>query len=143
MPTKKFKYQNYLDGFKNCPPNYYFEIEMNVFRWVFEKCDEESFKPVLILKPSRKMATDELNCSGYALSIFTDRTKAILKYNKISELRPEFKKSVGTYIAEIKIDYSDGICSLPDEKNFTHCDFHEYKDTTLSEKVINIVEIFV
>lgn len=52
MPTNKFKYQEYLDKYDNCPPKSYLEKEITPYRWVFETYDEKSFllSKLLILK---------------------------------------------------------------------------------------------
>lgn len=141
MISKPFKYQEFLDKFKNCPPSTYKEVEMTAFRWVFETCDEECFKPVLILKPSRTFNSDVLNCTAYALSLFAEKNEALKRYSQFVHKRPKLKDDLGTKITEIEIEKSDGICSEPERNNFSHFIFHEYLKTDLSKKVVNIAEI--
>lgn len=142
MHSKKFKYQEYLSKFSNCPPIEYCEKSQSVFRWVFVECDKNSFKPVLILEPARQLADDDKSCEGYALSMFEMQEGAYSKYKKLVRNKPQLKKNFGTIIAEINLSIEDGICSNPEVKNYSHFNLHEYEGTDLSKKVVNIIDIF-
>ena len=142
MHSQKFKYQEYLIKFSNCPPLEYYEKSQNVFRWVFIECDENSFKPVSIIDPVRQLGDDDKSCEGYALSMFEIEEGAYLKYKKLVRNRPQLKNNFGTMIAEINLSIEDGIWSEPEEKNYSHFNLHEYEGTGLSKKIVNITDIF-
>ncbi len=142
MPTKRHKYQDYLNQFLDCPPKYFQEVERKAFRWVFDDCDEESFKPALILNPLRNLVGDTLKCLGYSLSLFNDKESALAKYQSLVKRKASLVESLGNKIAEFDIDKKDGVCSEPELQNFSHFSIHEYEGIDLSKKRINIVEIF-
>jgi len=141
MSSKRFKYQEFLEKFDNCPPENFKEVEIKAFRWVFEECGQESFLPVLIIDPLRKFGNDKLKCSGYAISMFEDKRNACVKYKKLIGSVPKFQEKVGTCIAEINIDIKDGICSTPEMNNYLHFDLHLYFVSDLSKKVLSIAII--
>ncbi len=138
MPTTTFKYQKYLDNYKNCPPKSYAEREMTAYRWVFETCGEESFVPVKIINPDRSLGSNDFNCKGYGLSLFKELDGALQKYNELVQKKSGLKNTLGTHIAEINLEKTDGVASSPEKENFLHFTFHEYKDLKLSKKVVNI-----
>lgn len=142
MHSKKFKYQEYLTRFSNCPPVECYEKDQNVFRWVFVECDENSFRPVSIIDPARQLGNDDKSCGGYALSMFEKKEGAYLKYKKIVSNKPQLKNTFGTMIAEISLSTEDGVCSESELKNYTHFNLHEYQGTDLPEKIVNITNIF-
>lgn len=142
MNSKKFKYQDYISKLFNCPPDVYKEKEMTAFRWVFSECDINSFKPVLIIDPVRQLGDEDKNCEGFALSMFEQEDCAYQKYKKLVRNRPHLKNIFGTMIAEMKISLNDGVCSNPEINNYLHLNFHEYEETDLLKKIVNIVEIF-
>jgi len=142
MSSKRFKYQEFLDKYKNCPPSSYKEVEMTAFRWIFETCDEESFKPVLILNPKRSLENDDQKCTAFGLSLFENEVQAYQKYKRFVERDFRLKHKIGSYIAEVLISKNEGICSEPERNNYSHFTFHEYENVDLSKKVVNIVEIF-
>ncbi len=141
MSSKRFKYQEFLDNFDNCPPNNFKEVEIKAYRWVFEECGFESFLPVLIIEPLRKFGKDKLKCTGYAISMFEDKRNACLKYKKLTGNVPKFIEKVGTCIAEINLDTKDGVCSSPEMNNYLHFDLHPYFISELPKKVLSIAII--
>ena len=45
---ERYKYQAYLDKYKNCPPERFNELDCPAFRWVFkDPADFRNFLPVL------------------------------------------------------------------------------------------------
>ena len=141
MNSKKFKYQDNITKFFNCPPNIYTEKEMLAFRWVFSECDNNSFKPVLIIDPVRQLGDEDKNCEGFALSMFENEEGAYEKYKKLVRNNPLLKYNFGTIIAELNLSLKDGVCSEAENK-YSHFNFHEYDETDLSKKIVNIVDIF-
>lgn len=142
MNSKKFKYQDYITKFHNCPPIVYNEKGIKAYRWVFSESDNNSFRPVLIIDPARQLGDDDKNCEGFALSMFEQEDSAYQKYKKLVRNRPHLKNNFGTMIAELQISPNDGVCSEPEENNYLHFNFHEYYYTDLSKKIVNIVDIF-
>ena len=141
MHSKKFKYQEYTEQLFNCPPDTYKEIDTRAFRWVFPECDANSFKPVALINPTRKFDNDDEKCSGYALSMFEQEEGAYKKYKKFVSNKPDLKNTFGTQIAELQLTINLGVAE-PESKGYTHFNFHEYKESDLSEKIIKIIEIF-
>jgi hypothetical protein len=142
MHSKKFKYQNYIENFANCPPTLYREVNATAFRWVYIEQDEESFKPVLVHEPDRSLGAEDKTCMGYALSMFQSKEKAYQRYKKLVSKKTNLKESFGTEIAELQLSTNDGVSSKPDHDNYTHFSFHEYEGTMLSQKIINTTPIF-
>lgn len=140
MHSKKLKYQKYISHFSNCPPLLYQEKEKIAFRWVFSACNEDSFKPVLIIQPARQLGDEDSTCGGYALSLFEEEDGAYQRYKKLVENKPHLKKILGTMIAKLKLDINEGVGS--EAGNYTHFNFHEYEETNLLKKIITIADIF-
>jgi hypothetical protein len=139
-----FKYQEYIHAISNCPPSDYQPIEMTAYRFVFEENQEQSensFLPVMIIKPHRKFNTPQQCCQGYALSLFDTQNHAEQRYNQLRKNRPNISQSLGTHLAKGSIDKTDGIASSVDQKG--HFSLHEYQHTDLSQKfkIINQLEI--
>ena len=61
---------------------------MTAFRWIFETCDEESFKPILILNPKRSLENDDQKCTAFGLSLFENEVQAYQKYKRLRPQRP-------------------------------------------------------
>jgi hypothetical protein len=142
MNLKKLKYQEFIDLYPNCPPNTYKEVTITAFRWAFTECDADSFKPVLVINPKRQLNSDDLKCMGYALSMFETEKGAFERYKKLVHARPILKETYGTVIAELNISINDGLASVLRQDKYTHFSFHEYEGVDLSEKIINIAQIF-
>lgn len=138
----RFKYQAFTHKFSNCPPKIYEGSNGAAYRWVFTKCDEESFKPVLIMSPTRQFDGDDLTCEGYALSMFEQEQGAFQKYKKLVSKKPLLKEIFGTMIAHLNLSAEEGVCSESEINNYTHFNFHEYEGTDLTKKVVTIVDIF-
>jgi len=130
-----FKYQEYINELSNCPPSDYQPIEMTAYRFVFEENQEQSensFLPVLIIKPHRKFNTPQQRCKGYALSLFNTQNHAEQRYNQLRKNRPDISQTLGTHLAKGIIDKTDGIASSVDQKG--HFNLHEFQHTDLSQK---------
>jgi hypothetical protein len=142
MHSQKMKYQEFLKQFSNCPPSEYKEVEMVAFRWVFENCGEESFIPVLVINPLRKFDSNDMNCEGYALSMFEKEIGAYDRYKKLVHRNPKLQETFGNLIAKINILPTQGKASEPENNNYTHFNFHEYEGTDLTKNIVEIINIF-
>ncbi len=148
MQSRKLKYHELLCRFTNCPPDIYKDIDIDSFRWVFKDNLLKSFIPLnLIKEPPQRMLdeTDNL-CKGYGLSFFNSfencygRYKSFYKKKRnLSHL--DFISEKGNSIAELNLDENEGIYGDLNTLN-GHYTFHEFEEINLSEKIVNIVEIF-
>lgn len=135
MPVS-FKYKNYLNQFKNCPPNTAVELDGVAFRYIFEdKNHANNFLPVLLISPKRinssKFDSDQMKCSGYGLSMYNTLKNASFSHKKMSKKFPNFYKIVGNFIAELDISSKNGLQTTIDKKG--HFDFHEFVECNLVE----------
>lgn len=143
MINKKFKYQELLARFPNCPPQSYVEVEQDAFRWVHKIKHENDFRPVNLINdpPPRKLDDSDYLCKGYALSLFDSLDNAIKTYKKrhrktIEHFRKDFIDIYGECIATLKLSYSDGVAGELSSKS-GHFTFHEYESSSLSNKIHN------
>jgi hypothetical protein len=140
MNDKKFKYQELLAKFPNCPPADYIEIENGAFRWIHGKDHENNFKPInLISDPPPRMLDETDNmCKGFGLSLFDSIENAYKKYKELyckkrEHQREDFINEKGRYIATLKLLCSDGVAgSFSKSGHFT---FHEYESTNLKNRM--------
>jgi hypothetical protein len=142
MTSNKYKYQQDVDKLPNCPPTTYKEVGIVAFRWVHAQCGEDSFKPVLIMQPTRQLGDEDKTCEGYALSMFLEEEKAYEKYRKLVAKKTHLKEVFGTMIAALQLSKNEGVGSEPELDNYTHFNFHEYEGSDLLKKITNIENIF-
>lgn len=142
MHSHILKYQGYISQFADCPPSTYQEIDKVAYRWVESISDTNSFIPVLMINPIRKLENEDDSCKGYALSMFDTKEGAFQKYKNLVKRKPNLKNTFGTKIAELALSKDDGVASEADNNNYTHFSFHEYSAIDLSKKIINIVHEF-
>jgi len=148
MHSRKLKYHEYLCRYSNCPPDFYKNIDIDSFRWVFREDLLSSFKPLNLIKepPQRMLDDTDSLCKGYGLSFFNSfenckgRYKSLYK-KKRNQSHQDFILDKGNSIAELKLNKDGGIYGDLNVSN-GHCTFHECKQTDLSKKIVNIVEIF-
>ena len=148
MLSRKLKYQEYLDRFQNCPPDFYRDIDRNAFRWVFQENLSASFKPMNLVKepPQRMLDDSDLMCKGYGLSLFDTlengqaRFKALYK-KKRGLSHQEFIEDKGNAVAELEMTGDEGVYGDLNTHN-GHFTFHEYEATDLAIKIIHLSEIF-
>ena len=134
----KLKYYEYLKNYNNCPPEINLERNANFFRWVHNELNENDFKPVLLINSSRKFDTDDENCDGYGLSFFNTEINAYSRYKQLVKHRQKMKNNLGTFIAKIEISTTDGVASLPNNKNYGHITFHEYFNANLFQNMVMV-----
>lgn len=141
-----FKYQQYLEKYKNCP-NDCAEKDLTAYRWVSNPPTESDFLPVLLNEPLRVLDDNDKDCKGYALSLFKDFSsskglyiKAYLRMDRLSK-REKFKIKKGTHSAKVIITKADGVSDSPD-KITGHFNFFEYKECNLSRSVSEILDNF-
>jgi len=148
--TKRFKYQEYLDKYKNCPMQDCAEQDLIAYRWVHQPITEDDFRPILAdpNQANKIIDGDDRMCTGYALSLFKDANAAITEYRKTYERfdrpskRTRFKEGKGTFSAKISITKNDGVSDMP--KSNGHFHFFEYDvDSNLVDTVSEILDNFV
>ncbi len=144
---KRLKYFEDLEKVKNCPPCDYKESKIIVFRWVHCEFNENDFVPLNKIKnpPPRMLDDSELMCKGFGLSVFNSLENAFERYKKLYKTKrnvtdSDFISEKGDSVAELNISIADGIIGDLNEKG--HLTFHIYENVNLSEKVLNIVNIF-
>lgn len=84
-------------------------------------------------------------CKSYGLSLFDSLENAIIRFKAIyfkrrKHLRPLFIEDVGGCVAELCLEYIDGMVS-PTSSN-GHLTFHEYEGADLIKKVTDTKDIF-
>jgi hypothetical protein len=149
MTIKKFKYQELLSQYPNCPPDNYVEIEKEAFRWVHKDENRDSFLPMNLQNepPSRIIDDNDLMCKAFGLSLFDSFKNALLKFQKLynnnrEHQRPDFVFDRGENIAMLQLVKSCGVANEPNKSNYGHFTFHEYENTNLRERVCNIFNMF-
>jgi hypothetical protein len=143
-----FKYQQYLDKYKNCPKDCE-ERDVIAYHWVRKLITDKDFKPKLLNSepPPRLLGVDDQLCTGYALSMFIDFGIAkglyLENYNKQwnEKKRVSYKERLGTHTAKLAIEKEDGVSDNPKETG--HFNFFEYKECNLQKRVIEIIDNFV
>jgi len=148
MNVRILKYRDLLSKFPNCPPSNYKEISNSAFRWVHSDPHSNDFTPVNIIKdpPQRILDESDLSCKGYGLSLFDERQAAVTAYKRQlirrrAHLLEGFVQECGNCIAIIELDECQGIAGDLNETT-RHFTFHEYIDSTLESKIIEIFSIF-
>ncbi|MBI4646716.1 MAG: hypothetical protein HY738_09040 [Bacteroidia bacterium] len=124
----KYKELNILDI---CPPHDARPIDMELFRWSFNKINHpDNFLPCIILNPSRRLPDDNEKCRACALSFYISLDAAIKCYNNLTE---NAKKKLGyTHIATGNVNNKDGVATKPQKHG--HLSFHESKNANFPEK---------
>ena len=115
----EFKYQSYLDKYKNCPSDCE-EKDIDPFRWVHETITENDFLPLIFIPDRDFRAIDKTDtiCISYALSLYKDLKSAITRYlhfynrQRTKENQDAYKTNKGTYVAKININKKHGVCKL-------------------------------
>lgn len=148
MNSNKFKFQNYLDLFPNCPPDSYKNIDIQCFRWVFKDNISNSFAPMNLIKgpPLRILDDGDLMCKGYGLSLFDTFENSRSRFENLYKRKrglshEDFTGEKGDSVARLHMNGNEGIYGDMNTVN-GHFTFHEYEGTDLSVKIVNITEIF-
>ena len=146
--TAVYKYQEYLDKYKNCPSEKFNELDCSAFRWVFkDPTDFRNFLPVLEMNPkrlnSKKFDKDTMKCRGYALSLYESEQEAISSHESIFskniKRKPELISKTTTHISKVTIKKTDG--KRDDCDKYGHFDFYEYVGCDFYKQIIETKEI--
>ena len=145
--SKVFKYQAYLEKYKNCPNNCT-EKDLTAYRWVHSPLIDRDFEPILLNSdpPPRLLDAHDQLCTGFALSLYIDASLTnsiyIEKYNKQDreKKRVSYKERLGTHTAKLCIKKDDGVSDSP--KKDGHFNFFEYKGCNLINSVSEILDNF-
>ena len=127
----------------------YKNIDIKCFRWVFKDNLSDSFIPMNIIKepPPRMLDDTDLMCKGYGLSLFDTFENGINRFKALYQKKrnvshEDFLKDKGDSIAYLDLsEIGTGIYGDLNTQN-GHFTFHEYDGIDLSEKVVNITNIF-
>ena len=148
---KKFKYQKYLDKYRNCPSDKCIERDFECYRWVHKDLSEKDFEPVALMEynPPRILDETDLRCEHYCLSVYKDLSSAKSNYNdtykrrlKVKDkLADNFKKNIGDHSAKLIILKEHGKSDEPNTKT-GHISFHPYEDCSLLENVRGLFDNF-
>lgn len=148
MHSKKFKYQQYLNLYPNCPHDSCREMSQDCFRWVFKDNFLDSFIPMNLIKepPLRMLDNTDLLCKGYGLSLFDTFENGLSRFKNLYNRKrgishDDFVNEKGNAIATLEMIKNDGVYGDLNTVN-GHFTFHEYEGTDLSSKIVNITEIF-
>jgi hypothetical protein len=113
--------------------------ELNAIRWVFDGNNPNNFLPrALISHPKQEDCKKE--CKGWALSFYETSEKAINSFSEKCKHTRNIYKYLGTHIAEIKIEKTDGVNSKIElDGHFSH---FEYLDTDFPKKIGVIKKVY-
>lgn len=146
---KKLKYLLYLEGFNDCPPSLFKEVDVNAYRWTRNPVSSNDFIPLNISSspPPRMLDQSDKMCMGYGLSMFNTLENALDKYKKEflkrrQHLRKQFIQDKGDFVAMLNLSKTDGQADEPKQDNFGHFTFHEYYHAELEKKVVHLYCIF-
>jgi len=150
MTEKKLKYLQYLEMFKDCPSSDFKEVDRDAYRWTRNPVTSNDFIPINIISepPPRMLDDSDKMCMGYGLSMFDTLKNSINKYQKeYKKRRPhqreQFIQDKGSFIALVSLSKNDGLADDPNPRNFGHFTFHEYEQTELENKVLDIYNVFL
>ncbi len=150
MTEKKLKYLQYLERFEDCPSSAFKEVDRNAYRWTRNPVSSDDFVPInIISKPPPRMLDDsDKMCMGYGLSMFDSLRNSFEKYRKLhNNFRPhqrkQFIQDKGSFIALVSLSKNDGLADDPNPHNFGHFTFHEYEQTALENKFLDIYNVFL
>jgi len=147
LMSKVFKYQSYLDKYKNCPKDCQ-EKDISAYRWVHQIPTPSNFYPVNATPgvAPREVDDNDSMCASYALSLFKDADSAVKKYlhdfnrQDRPSKREKFKANKGSFASKVHITKEDGICDEPDFKG--HFNFFEYERCDLLTSISETLDIF-
>ena len=127
-----YKYDAEIQALADCPPVAHTQKTLVAFRYVWtDDRHPKSFLPVQKLKPNRKFKDAKELCENYALSLYDTDANARAFYVEFSTGH-DAAKLLGTHLASVPIDVTDGVISDPDETG--HMDLHESDVADLASK---------
>lgn len=128
-----FKYEDQVSSLNCCcPPTELCSPSLKAYRFVNEDLNHKNnYLPPLLINPTRinEHCSDEKICSGYALSFYTDLSKAERQLKKYLERKRSLAKTLGSSIGSIELNRSDGLMGSVDKKK--HFDLFEFKSVIL------------
>lgn len=140
MNDKKFKYQELLAKFPNCPDDSYVEMQKDAFRWVHGNDHENDFKPLgLINDPPQRIIDDsDKMCQALGLSMLISEETAYNRYKSLYKKQRGYQKmdfinDKGKFIALLRLECSDGVAG--DFADYGHFTFHEYESANLKSRI--------
>ena len=109
------------------------------FRFTFKNDIGKSYLPNYIMKPQRAVIANQrkVDVGGYALSCFTDKTKAIAFYRLLAKNMRNISKTIGDSISSGIISNDDGNITPPVSNG--HFNLFEFPTCDLS-KTFNFEE---
>lgn len=126
----KFKYCSGCAQIENCPPERYEPRAGTWFRLVYETIDVNSFLPPYEKSPKRLLDKPG-DCSNWALSFYITNEKARAQHKYLASfLKDKVDTLIGSHIASVTVNTTDGICSTPSKKS-GHIDLHEFAGARL------------
>lgn len=109
------------------------ETDVEAFRFAHDHENINNHKPVYIINPQRRIRpTEELTCSGYALSCFDTVQNAETSFNVYRKSVRRFHKAVGNAIVSGDLTPDDGLIGPTNLKG--HFDLYEYIACDLGRK---------
>ena len=141
-----FRYQSEIDllideGAKL--PSLFEPQNKDAYRYVFSKDNPNNHKPVYVQRPQRiisDMDKKRFSTSGYALSCFEQKDKAIQKYDALKANIRNIALTMGDALCNGTLNKEDGL--ITQANNDTHFDLYEYCDSDLSSK-FKIIKILI
>ena len=128
MANAAFKYQSEIDVLINegakLPP-------------LSEPQNKDAYRYVFIISDTDKK---RINTSGYALSCFEQKDKAIQKYNALKANMRNIARTMGDALCNGTLNKEDGL--ITPVNNESHFDLYEYCECDLSDK-FKIIKILI
>lgn len=128
LPTFKYK-ANHDKISCDCPKlDELHPVDMIAYRFVHKDTTHKNcYLPNRIITPKRKCKSCSEECNCYALSFFTDISKAEQSLRYHATNTPSMILVVGDHIAACKLEKSDGLAEK--KPHHGHFNFHEYEGT--------------
>jgi hypothetical protein len=136
MGINELKYKDEIDGLSDCPPSNCIGQHKEAYRFIKNIITKESFLPVGIQNPSRKLGHSQ-KCGAYGgLSMFEDENSAKKRFKILSRTNKKISKSLGNKLAKGQLSPIHGLCSPNNDSG--HFTLYEYKDNNV-ENVFSII----
>lgn len=114
-------------------PNVVKPNNLEGFRFTFKNDIGKSYLPNYIMKPKRAIIDGQrkVDIGGYALSCFTDKTKAITFYHILAKNMRNISKAIGDSVSYGHISNDDGNITIPSSNG--HFNLFEFPACDLSK----------
>lgn len=148
MENKQFKYQEYINKYKNCPGKDFVEKDVIAFRWVHLEMTIDDFIPNVFSPkhPNRTLDSSDLTCESFALSMYKDlitsKEMYFDSYNKRNRphLKEKFKDQKGNAVALLHLKKEDGVSD--EARHNGHFSFFEYSGFDYLKRFKQLFDIF-